>query len=161
MVRLLSTEPLVGLAPPSLLGPGSRHCYGINYARNSGRKVAHSIFKTAPELARTFPFGARARRYVRIAMAPDTVRQTQGAAIVEVAIDERDGGFQRRCSRICGSIVTHTGRVLRRTCNDDDRQGLESRGSGAPECDTARSLVDRRHGNGCDCELVVGKPTLT
>jgi hypothetical protein len=22
---------MVGLAPPSLLGPGSRHCYGINY----------------------------------------------------------------------------------------------------------------------------------
>jgi hypothetical protein len=28
-VRLLSPEPFVGLAPQSLLGPGSRHCYGI------------------------------------------------------------------------------------------------------------------------------------
>jgi hypothetical protein len=28
-VRLLSFEPFVGLAPQSLLGPGSRHCYGI------------------------------------------------------------------------------------------------------------------------------------
>jgi hypothetical protein len=24
---------MVGLAPPSLLGSGSRHCYGINYTR--------------------------------------------------------------------------------------------------------------------------------
>ena len=28
-VRLLSSEPLVGLRLQSLLGPGSRHCYGI------------------------------------------------------------------------------------------------------------------------------------
>ena len=26
---------MVGLAPPSLLGPGSRHCYGINYAHRA------------------------------------------------------------------------------------------------------------------------------
>src|ERR1700732_3201845 len=32
IVRLLSTRAfMVGLAPPSLLGPGSRHCYGINF----------------------------------------------------------------------------------------------------------------------------------
>jgi hypothetical protein len=31
IVRLLSTRAfMVGLAPPSLLGRGSRHCYGIN-----------------------------------------------------------------------------------------------------------------------------------
>src|SRR3954447_20957203 len=28
-VRLLSSEPFVGLRLQSLLGPGSRHCYGI------------------------------------------------------------------------------------------------------------------------------------
>jgi len=28
-VRLRSSEPLVGLRLQSLLGPGSRHCYGI------------------------------------------------------------------------------------------------------------------------------------
>src|ERR1035437_825642 len=38
MVRLLSTRAfMVGLAPPSLLGSGSRHCYGINYAHNASR----------------------------------------------------------------------------------------------------------------------------
>jgi len=30
IVRLLSTRAFGWLAPPSLLGPGSRHCYGIN-----------------------------------------------------------------------------------------------------------------------------------
>jgi hypothetical protein len=29
LLRCLSPEPFVGLAPQSLLGPGSRHCYGI------------------------------------------------------------------------------------------------------------------------------------
>src|SRR5215472_7009113 len=35
IVRLLSPEPVwLVLAPPSLLGRGSRHCYGINYTPN-------------------------------------------------------------------------------------------------------------------------------
>ena len=32
-VRLLSSDPLVGLRLQSLFGPGSRHCFGI-IARN-------------------------------------------------------------------------------------------------------------------------------
>jgi hypothetical protein len=33
-VRLLSPSPLVGLAPPTLLGHWSRHCHGINYTHH-------------------------------------------------------------------------------------------------------------------------------
>src|SRR6266550_686066 len=36
-VRLLSSEPFGWFAPPSLLGPGSRHCYGI-ITRNIKRR---------------------------------------------------------------------------------------------------------------------------
>src|SRR3984885_11575125 len=46
MVRLLSTRAfMVGLAPPSLLGPGSRHCYGISYAH---RESARSLVQVKP-----------------------------------------------------------------------------------------------------------------
>jgi hypothetical protein len=38
---------MVGLAPPSLLGSGSRHCYGINYTQNpvTGSMSDMAIFR--------------------------------------------------------------------------------------------------------------------
>jgi hypothetical protein len=33
LVGSFSPEPLVGSAPPTLLGRGGRHCYGINYTQ--------------------------------------------------------------------------------------------------------------------------------
>src|SRR6266550_6407237 len=45
-VRLLSPGPLVGWHHQSLLGRGSRHCYGINYTQNpaGGRNGHPAIF---------------------------------------------------------------------------------------------------------------------
>jgi hypothetical protein len=48
MVRLLSTRAfMVGLAPPSLLGSGSRHCYGINLHRLALEGWICAVLKTA------------------------------------------------------------------------------------------------------------------
>jgi hypothetical protein len=54
LFRLLFTRAfMVGLIPPSLLGPGSRHCYGINYAHREsarssvrGQKAIWGYFNT-------------------------------------------------------------------------------------------------------------------
>jgi hypothetical protein len=46
---------MVGLAPPSLLGSGSRHCYGINYTQRElddyGLMVKESEFESPMHVA--------------------------------------------------------------------------------------------------------------
>jgi hypothetical protein len=54
IVRLLSTRAfMVGFAPPSLLGAGSRHCYGINFHKLGGdpKDDTYIIGKDFPRIA--------------------------------------------------------------------------------------------------------------
>jgi hypothetical protein len=60
------------------------------------RKAARSSFKTALDLARTFPLGSSLPGYARIAITRATVRQARGAAIVEVVRDESGGSSENR-----------------------------------------------------------------